>query len=201
MRILAHLSAALVSATVVLASTVVAASAQETTITDKRADVVQYDGRDDDSGTVLGADDSVSTGVDATSARIRHTKKYVTILMRFENLTGGRVLSYAGLAVNGTGTTSYWIYNRGSKSTVTVLNRAQTKVLCTGAFTQKAGKNGSLYLRVARSCLGYPHKIKAQTGLWRWMGSLDNDDATYYDESISASRYKTTSYSSWITSS
>ena len=197
MRSIKLLLASGIVATALVSTTATTALAQTTTIKDLRNDVVQYDGYDDDSGTVLtDPAATAATGIDATSARFKHTKKSIAVLMRFSNLTSSRTFTYAGIRVKGKTLPGYWIYSNGSKTKGAVYDR-KGKRLCSAKFTTKSGASGSINFVVSRKCLKYPKSIKVQVGLVREKG----ETPTILDESISATKYKTTSESRWIRSS
>ncbi|MFI5425988.1 hypothetical protein [Aeromicrobium sp. UC242_57] len=147
MRTLTHLIVGGLAATTLLATTAVTASAQSDTIKDKRADVVQYDGYGDDSGTVLDRADSIATGIDATSATVKYGKKTLRVTMKFAELGKGSIQVYGGIRVKGSKSwPTYQIISDGSKRRVAVYNRNYSKFLCTGKLTRKNGTRGQHHL-------------------------------------------------------
>lgn len=197
MRSIKFLLASGIVATALVSTTSTAALAQTTKIIDLRNDVVQYDGYDDESGEILSDPAATAaTKLDATSARFKHTKKSVAVQMRFSNLYTGKTFTYAGIRVKGKKSPGFWIYSNGSKKKGVVLDR-RGKFLCNAKFTTKTGVKGSINFVVSRKCLKNPKSIKVQVGLVREKGEAP----TILDESISATRFKTTSETKWLKSS
>ena len=204
MRTITHLIAGGIAATALVAGTAVTASAQSTTIKDKRADVVQYDGYADfeeKSGVILNRAASIATGVDATSATVKYGKKSLKVTMRFAELGKLPIQIYGRIRVKGAKSwPSYWFDNEGSNKRVTVFDRKGTREVCKGKLTRKNGDKGTLSFTIANSCFKKPKKIKVDVGLFGFAGNLGGDDVTIYDESISSSKVKTTSFTKWLKS-
>lgn len=201
MRTITHLVAGGLATTALLAGTAVTASAQSTKITDKRADVVQHDGYGD-SGTILNRADSIAAGLDATSATITYGKKTLKVTMRFAELTKGPIQVYGSIRVKGKKTwPTYQIISDGSRNRIAVYNRDYSKYLCSGDLTRKSGSRGTIVYRIANSCFKKPKRIKVQTGLYGFAGDPKRDDVIFYDESISSSKVRTTSYTKWLKAS
>lgn len=202
MRTITHVVASGLAATALLAGTAVTASAQSTKITDKRADVVQYDGYGDDDGTVLNRADSIAAGLDATSASVKYGKKTLKVTMRFADLTTGTIQVYGGIRVKGKKTwPSYQIISDGSKNRVAVYNRNYSKYLCSGELDRKNGARGTITYRIANSCFKKPKRIKVQTGVYGFVGDPSREDVTIHDESISSSKVRSTTFTKWLKAS
>lgn len=199
MHTMKHLITTGVATVAVLAGTAVAATAQSDKIIDKRADVVQYDGYGDDSGTILDRADSIASGVDATSAAVKYGKKSMRVTMRFANLTSGNVQVYGAIRVKGSKSwPTYQIISGRSKNRIMVYNRNYSKMLCTGKMTRKNGDRGSISYVIANSCFKKPKAIKVQTGIYGFDGDPTLADVTIFDESISSTKTRSTSSTKWL---
>lgn len=201
MRTLTHLIGGSVAAAALVASSTTVASAQSQTIKDKRADVVQYDGYDDDWGTILGWSASVATGLDATKATVKHGKKSLRVTMRFAELGTDQVQVYGAIRIKGKKSWPSYQVISGASNRVDVYNRSYSKYLCSGKMTRKNGKGGSISYVIDRSCIKKPKAIKVQTGLYAFDGDPSRDDVTIFDESISAKNTRTTTNTKWLKSS
>lgn len=204
MRTLTHLIASGLAATALLAGTAVTASAQSDKITDKRADVVQYNGFADlgVGGTVLNKADSIATGVDATSATVTYGKKSLKVTMRFSELGKGVIQVYGSIRIKGKKDwPTYQIISDGSNKRVSVYNRNYSKYQCSGKMIRKNGSKGTITYRIANSCIKKPKRIKVQTGLYGFLGDPTKADVTIFDESISSSKVRTTSMTKWLKAS
>ncbi|KRC63472.1 hypothetical protein ASE12_01065 [Aeromicrobium sp. Root236] len=202
MRIISQLLGTGIVATALVSAVATSAVAQETTVKDLRADVVQYSVDDDlDPGTILDGPTSIATGIDATSARVKHTKKSVAIQMRFADLTTDKTFTYAGIRVRGAKTwPSYWVQSNGSKTKGAVYDR-NFKRLCSATFTTRSGESGWINVVVPRSCINKPKEIKVKVWVVREPQQDPDDVQTFLEESVSPTTYKSASWTTWLKSS
>ncbi|WP_456698131.1 hypothetical protein [Aeromicrobium sp. P5_D10] len=201
MRTITHLAISGLATIAVLTGTAVTAVAQSDKITDKRADVVQYDGIEEigGNGTVLNRADSLASGIDATSATVKHSKKSLKVTIRVAELTSQEISAYATIRLKGKKTPKYVIYSI-SKKKVGVFNLSNMKRLCTGKQTKKAGKKGTIAFSVARSCLKKPKAIKVEVGLGRLI-EFDDENFTMYEDPISPSAIRRPKATGWLKAS
>ncbi|WP_456698129.1 hypothetical protein [Aeromicrobium sp. P5_D10] len=163
MRTITHLIAGGIAATALVAGTAVTASAQSTTIKDKRADVVHFeDVENDDVGTVLNRADSIASGVDVTSSTVKHGKKSLKVTIRFANLAKSPVMLQSELRARGS-KKIYNVANFGSNKRVSVYNSSYSKELCSAKLSRKAGKSGRLSFTIPRSCIKKPKSLKIRS--------------------------------------
>lgn len=157
MRILSRSAAVLLTASIVLGGTATAVTAQTTTIKDKASDVLTYADRNDPQDTQLGYADSVASGVDMRSLRVKHTKKSVVVRLTFADL-GAETVPILNLRLDGQPLPSRFVVvsgdDRGS-----VLNTQGTKK-CSAPMTVRLGAKGYVNVVIKRSCLGDPKRIK-----------------------------------------
>lgn len=203
MRTIARLLAAGLATTALVAASATPASAQSQRIKDKRADVVRYEARDDDNGdkaTVLDRKASVATGLDATQSTIKHSKKSLTVTIKFSKLTKHRVYVHTYIRFKGAKNQAQFIVlNHGSNKKVSIYDRALEHTFCTAKLKRKTGKSGSISFKIKRKCLDSPKAIKATTSLMTYPDGRVGD--TYLSESISSSHVTRASWSKWLKSS
>ncbi|MFI5425989.1 hypothetical protein [Aeromicrobium sp. UC242_57] len=202
MRTITHLLVGGLATTAILTGTAVTATAQSDKITDKRADVVQYDDfEEDEAGTILDRADSLASGIEATSATVKHSKKSIKVTIRFADLTRQEVQAGAVVRVKGSKQPRYLISSISRKKVAVYdLKGDEMKQLCTGKQTKKAGKKGTITFSVKRTCLKKPKAIKVQTGVSRFI-NFDNESFTIYQEVISSSRVRTPESTKWLKAS
>lgn len=198
MRTLIHLTVGAAAAVALVTGSTVASSAQSQTLKDKRADVVQYEGYEDDDGVVLDRTASVRSGFDATRATIKHGKKSLRVTMRFAELGTGPVQVYGSIRIKGKKSWPSYQIISGSSTRVDVYNRSYSRYLCSGKITRKNGKNGTISYTIDRSCLKKPKALKVQTGVYGFDGDPTQEDVTIFDESISPSKVRSTSNTTWL---
>ncbi len=88
MRLLPRLAGTAIASTALLLSTGMAAHAQSETVKDKTSDVVAYTSEDtDENGALLSYQDSLDSGIDIRSMRVKHTKKSFSVSLAFAELT------------------------------------------------------------------------------------------------------------------
>ncbi|WP_019143947.1 hypothetical protein [Aeromicrobium massiliense] len=144
-----------------------AAQAQQSTIKDKRADVLRFDSIESDSYTRLDSAASKKSGVDAKSVRFDHGRKNVTITVRFSRLKSGSTI-YAEFVRAGKKKPSFELYGY-DKQGGDVYN-ARDKKVCNAKVRTSNGKNGTIRATVRRSCLGNPAKLRISVGVLRLSG-------------------------------
>lgn len=203
MRTIARLVAAGLATTALIAGSATSATAQSQKIKDKRADVVSYNGIDDVDGSVLDREASIATGIDATSATIKYTKKSFKVTVKFAKLTKDRVFVQSLIRVKGAKhSPKYILMNDGNNKKIFVYDRPMEKKLCTGKLVRKTGNSGSITLTVKRSCFDKAKSIKVQTGFYNLPNGLDDEaDFIVNFEAISAKKSKTPTWSKWLKAS
>ncbi len=108
MRTTTHLSAAALSTMLVIGATATSAFAQSDTITDMASDVISYANAAGERGAVLNYADSVASGIDVKTIRVKHTQKSISVNLRFRNLDQGFFADAATrYAVDGVSATSF----------------------------------------------------------------------------------------------
>lgn len=196
MRLITGLAAtALTVATVLGTST--AAQAQQSTIKDKRADVLSFSSLDDESYSRLGSTASKKSGVDAKSVRFDHSRKNVTITIRFSRLKSGSTM-FAELTRAGKKKPSFELYGY-DKQGGAVYN-ARGKKVCNAKVRTSNGKNGSITATIRRSCLGNPAKLRLSAGVFRFTGG-DAQNPAYVADMLSSKKVLTPERSRLLKSS
>jgi hypothetical protein len=194
MRIIGRTAATLLTTTIVLGASATAANAQATTIKDTASDVVTYSETSGENGTVLGYADSVDSGIDVRSLKVKHTKKSVTFTVKFARLSSNTGVSVA-IRPNGKSEPDRVFFNTG-RSSGEVYDMSD-KTRCTVPVSTKLGKGGSIKATIKRSCLGNPKKIKISAAAV----SVDPaTGATVYD-AVSKSSVRTPSETKWLKAS
>jgi hypothetical protein len=157
MRLIGRTATALLTTTIVLGGTATAATAQSTTIKDKASDVVSYTDHQDERGTQLGYADSVASGVDMRSLRVKHTKKSVTVRVKFANLSP-EATPIISVRRDGESRPTRFVVVADENRASVITTRGSKK--CSAPLTARLGKGGYLDVVVKRSCLGDPKRIK-----------------------------------------
>lgn len=157
MRLIPRVAGTAVASAALLLSTGIAAHAQSETVKDKSSDVIRYADQTDEQGTVLGYTESVDSGLDLRSMQVKHTKKSVSVKLKFAKLNAGTTV-YVGFRADGKKTPSRVLVGIDKKFAL-VMN-ARGDIRCQAPLTTRLGKNGSIRAVVKRSCLGTPKKIK-----------------------------------------
>jgi hypothetical protein len=197
MRNLNRALAALVTTGIVVGVSATSAVASGEWIYDKKNDVIQFTGDDDQTGVILDSDASLASGVDSSSMRIKHGKKSVSVLIRFRTLH----LDGADIAVffrkNGETDPYRILFNLDKKEAVVVNPHGEER--CSVGIDTVTGSRGSIYAVVKRSCLSNPTKIKAQAIVSHTQGT---EEAPIYDvDFISSTHFRSPQWTSWLPSS
>jgi hypothetical protein len=197
MRTSARVAATLLTTALTVAGTAAAASADTDTVKDKASDVLSYaDQTTDTNGTQLGYADSVASGVDLRSMRVKHTKKSVAITVKFSNLARTTTV-YAAVRVDGKSKPSRYVVNTGRKTGV-VLN-SQGDKRCSVPVTHKYGRSGSVSFVVKRSCLGDPKRIKVSA--FATDPGFFSENTPFKLDTLSPNNVRGTSFTSWLKAS
>jgi hypothetical protein len=197
MRTSARVAATLLTTALAVAGTAAAASADTDTVKDKASDVLSYaDQTTDQTGTQLGYADSIASGVDLRSMRVKHTTQSVAIKVRFSNLAKTTTV-VASVRVDGKSQPSRFVFNTSAKK-ATVVN-ARGAEPCTVPVAHKYGRGGSVNFVVKRSCLGDPKRIKVSVSALD-AGFAAGNGAVKAD-AISPKNVRGTSYTSWLKAS
>ena len=193
MRIIGRTAATLLTTTIVLGASATAANAQATTIKDKASDVVTYSDTNTD-GSVLSYADSVASGADVRSLKVKHTKKSLTFTVTFAQLSSDTGLSVA-IRPHGKSEPNRVFFNTG-RSSGEVYDMSD-KTRCTVPVTTKLGKSGSIKATIKRSCLGNPKKIKVSAAAI----SFDQATGATLFDAVSTSSVRTPSETKWLKAS
>jgi hypothetical protein len=159
MRLIGRTATALLTTAIVLGGTATASTAQSTTIKDKTSDVLTYaDQTTDKRGVQLGYSESVASGTDLRSMRVKHTKKSVSVKITFSELAADTTV-YVSLRLNGRSRLTHVLANTYDDTGVII--NAQGRKQCSVPLKTHVGTGGSINAVIKRSCLGDPKKIKA----------------------------------------
>jgi hypothetical protein len=195
MHLIARAATTLVTTALVVGGTAAAANAQATTIRDKVSDVVTYSDTNQN-GTVLGYTDSVATGADIRSLKVKHSTKSVTIALAFAELGPDTSMS-AVFRLNGKKQPSLGLVSTGKRS-ADVFNLKGKKV-CSAKLTTTTGTKGSIKAVVKRSCLKNPKKIKVGADATAFTQS--GDTFTVHQDVVSTSSVRSFGYTKWLKAS
>lgn len=190
-------AATVVATTALLLSTGIAAHAQSETIKDKSSDVIEYADAADETGVVLNYADSVASGLDMRSLRVKHSKKSVSVTLKFAQLNSSTI-AYLVFRTDGKKNASRTMFTMDRKSGLVMNPRGDKR--CLAPLTTRLGKGGSIKAVIDRSCLGTPKKIKVSAA-----ASDDRfyeDDSPYFADSyFSATSTRADSWTKWLKAS
>lgn len=201
MRTMTHLIAGGIAATTLVAGTAVTASAQSTTMKDKRADVVLYkSAADEGAGKVLNRAESIKSGVDVTSSTVKHSKKSLKVTIKVAQLTKTPILVQTEIRAKGS-KKPYYATNFDSKNRVYVFDSSFSKMLCDVKLSRKTGKNGRLSFTIPRSCIKKPKSLTVRTGLASLPGGFEDETQPVHYDAISSSKVRSPSWTKWLKAS
>lgn len=180
MRLITALTTATLAAVTVL-GTGSAAHAEQTSITDKRADVLRTTVSEDSEGDYerLSAAASKKSGIDAKGVRFKHGKKTVTITAKFSRLKSGSTI-YVEFYKPGRRNASFMLYGWDGSRRADVLDRDFDRA-CTAKLRTRNGKNGSITVTVKRSCLDDEPKLRMAAGAYRTVMRSEESIDIYAD--------------------
>jgi hypothetical protein len=197
MRTSARVAATLLTTALAVAGTAAAASADTDTVKDKASDVLSFaDQTTDRNGTQLGYADSVASGVDLRSMRVKHTKKSVSIMVRFSALADTTTV-IASVRVDGKSKPSRLVSNT-DENKGTVFNTRYDK-RCSVPVAHRYGRGGSVTFVVKRSCLGDPKRIKVSVSAYD--AGFMSDNGGFKADAVSPKNVRGSSYTSWLKAS
>ncbi|MBD8608234.1 hypothetical protein IFT73_15350 [Aeromicrobium sp. CFBP 8757] len=198
MRTSARVAATLLTTTVVIGGTATVASAQSTTLRDKSADVISFaDQTTDERGTQLGYSDSVASGVDLRSMRVKHTKKSITVTLRFAELSG-ETTPIASLRLDGASKASRYLLISGDDRAAVVDTKGRKR--CNASVTARLGAKGYVKFTAKRSCLKNPRRIKV-AGFAADAGYQAGDDTPFKADSVSPKSVRGDAWTKWLKAS
>lgn len=189
-------AATVVATTALLLSTGAAAHAQTQTLKDKSSDVLSYTSMADERGVVLGYADSVASGVDLRSLRVKHTKKSVSVNVKLSQLANDTTIAVS-LRLNGSSKPTRFLYN--TYSSKAQLINGQGTLKCSVPLTTTIGKNGSINAVIKRSCLGNPKKIKASVVAMS-PGAFE-EGAPILADAVAPNSIRTEAWTTWLKAS
>lgn len=196
MRITARVAAALMTTTIVVGSAS-SAFAESTTVKDKASDVISFaDQTSDTRGTQLGYAESIASGIDIRSLRVKHTKKSVALRVKFSNLSG-ESLPIMGLRLNGASAPTRFVVV-ADNTKAKVVNTQGTR-RCHAPMTVRVGSRGYVDVVIARSCLGNPNRLKASA--FAATKGLQGDNAPYLADALSPNSVRGEGWTKWLKSS
>jgi Tfp pilus assembly protein FimT len=182
------------TAALVLAGT--AAHAQSTTRGDKAADVLSFaDQTTDDRGTKLTFKESVASGVDLRTVRVKHSKKSVAIKLTFANLGPGTI-PVASIRLDGASTPSRFVVIAGQGRASVIDQRGKRR--CHAPLTGRLGTDGYINIVVKRSCLGTPERIKVSASAAS--AGYQGDNTPYLFDSLSSTKVRAEHWTGWLKS-
>lgn len=196
MRTPHRIAAAVLTTSVIVAGTTAAAQAESTTLKDKSSDVVSLAGFDDEQGTQLGYADSVASGVDLRSMKVKHSKKSVTITLRFSELKSDTMVS-AMFRLDGKSQPQRDLTSTSRKRAVITDNKGKKR--CSVPLTTTTGTGGSVRAVIKRSCLGDPKKIKVAAAAYVF--DVKQDDFSARVDVLSPTNIRTETYTKWLKAS
>jgi hypothetical protein len=197
MHLIARAATTLVTMALVVGGTAAAANAQATTIRDKASDVLSFTGQaNDDRGTQLGYSQSIASGVDLRSMRVKHTKKSVSVNLKFSDLDVATTV-YVSLRVNGKSTPSRFLVNTEDETGIVINSQGSKR--CNVPLTTRTGRSGSINAVIKRSCLGDPKKIKAS--VFAADQGYFADDAPYLIDPLSPNGVRDQAWTKWLKAS
>lgn len=189
-------AATAVAATALLLSAGATAHAQSETIKDKSSDVIRYADIDDEVGTVLNYSDSVASGVDLRSMRVKHTKKSVSVNLKLSHLSDDTSVVVM-FRLNGAAEPSRMLVS--ALGTTGFVMTPGGNVRCHVPLKTRTGKSGSINAVIKRSCLGNPKKLKATVG--SATSEIIVDDAPYSGDILSPTAVRTVTWTKWLKAS
>lgn len=185
------------AATALLVCSGAAAQAQSTTRGDKAADVLSFaDQTTDTQGTKLSFDDSVASGVDLRTVRVKHSTKSVAIKLTFSNLGAGTI-PVMSLRLNGKSTPTRFVVIAGT-GTAKVITAGGTR-RCHAPLTGRLGTDGYLNVVIKRSCLGNPERIKVSA--FAASEGYQGNNTPYLLDSLSSTQVRAEHWTGWLRSS
>lgn len=193
-----RMAATAVASTALLMSTGLAASAQSVSMKDKSSDVVELSSDDlDGNGEVLGYQDSLDSGADVRSMKVKHTKKSLSVTLKFAELKRDTSITVA-IKVPGK-SEPRWFVSGVSPSKAEVFT-PKGKSVCSARQTVKTGSGGSIKVVVKRSCLDDAKKLKiaAAAGTVEFEGA---DKFIVKQDAVSPNAIRTPSYTKWLKAS
>jgi ribosomal protein L30E len=197
--------AAAAATTALIVTAAPSAHAQTVKITDKRADVVYFQGEDDETGTLLDKRASAASGVDVTSVTIKHAKKSLKITYRFAELAKRDVLFIGELRIKTQKNKNkrFSFMNLGSARNIIVYNDKEFDLACEVKAKRKVGKKGTFTITIPRKCLSDPKAIKLRSNV----AQIDIDDLVEENpdisgtmDAVSPSKVRNPTWSKWVKS-
>ncbi|WP_019144203.1 hypothetical protein [Aeromicrobium massiliense] len=163
MRKVSSVATAGLAGVLVLGATAVA-DADQSTIRDKRADVLVgsvYD-EDGDDFRRMNAIESRASGIDITSGRFKHGKKTISVTLRFARLKSNTIV-LTEFYVPGRKKAAFTLRATTEHARATVVRGSTGREACTAKLRARRGENGSVTATIRRSCLGSPSKLRMAT--------------------------------------
>ncbi|MCD9197578.1 hypothetical protein [Aeromicrobium wangtongii] len=196
MRTTARLAATLLTTSIAVAGTATVAAAETTTLKDKASDVLSYTSMKDERGTVLGYAESVASGVDLRSLRVKHTKKSVGVTVKFSSLNGD-ALPMVSIRLDGRSKPSRFVVVAG-EGKARVIDTQETR-RCHAPMTVRLGAKGYLNVVVPRSCLGDPRRVKVSA--FAATEGLQDDNAPFLTDAVSPTNVHAQHWTKWLKAS
>lgn len=197
MRTSARIAATMLTTSLALAGTTAAASADTDVVKDKASDVLSFtDQTTDENGTRLGYADSIASGVDLRSVRVKHTMRSVAIKVAFSNLADTTTV-IASVRVDGTSKPSRLVINTGENKGQVFNARGDKR--CTVPVTHSYGRSGSVNFVVKRSCLGDPKRVKVS--VFAADAGYATDNGPFKADAVSPTSVQGSAYTSWVKAS
>lgn len=196
MRTITRAAAAVLTTTLALGAGVAPALADTATVKDKASDVIRFANLDDDRGTILGYSESVASGLDLRSMRVKHTKKSVAVKLRFSRLNN-QATAFVYFKLPGESVPTRFLLTV-SKKEGQLVSFENNKKGCTVPLTTRTGTNGYINAVVKRSCLDNPKRVKVAAGTVSAGLLADDEDSPYLTDSVSPTSYRGISFTRWL---
>lgn len=194
MRTTTRVAAILLTTTIVAGGTAASASAQVTTLKDKASDVLSFaDQTTDERGTRLSYSESVASGVDLRSLKAEHTKKSLSVSVKFADLSPEALL-IVSLRLDGKRKPSRFLIVSGDQKASVI--DATGKKQCSAGVSGRLGASGYVKFVAQRSCLDDPKRIKVSA----FVGDqgLSGDDTPYKGDSLSPTSVRGEGWTTWL---
>jgi hypothetical protein len=195
MRLITRTAGVLLSAAVILTGTATSASADSETIKDRPSDVLTWPSKaPGETATRLGYRDSIASGVDLRSLRVRHTRKTVVVTAKFSNL-GPSTRLYVQFRYTGRSKKEItrFLFAQDGKGLAVTRNFT---VKCTVPLTTRQGRKGMVKAVFKRSCFDNPRRIKASAFVTN--SNYDTVDAKQTGDFGSPSKVGEWSWTRWL---
>ncbi len=171
------------------------AHAEVTNVKDKASDVNYAPDVSTEDVTILGYQASIDSGVDLRGMRVNHGKKTVTVRLKFAHLrSDARML--LEIRSDGRRKPDHQLFALSARRAILYSDTYDDS--CTVPVTTRAGRKGTIFVTIKRSCLNDPDRIKVAATVFR--GDLDTASGPGYADPISNTKIQGPSWTTWLKS-